>query len=829
MDISLSGEVQTQRIRKNTNAVNDIVSYLRFNPPASLGGKEKDEIVLADAIRAGSNAADVVNVLDGDLTTYWQPAAPEGDSDLSSQWWFVIDLGRVVFAKRLVVRFVEEGAGDPFLLFEVLVSDGLKPARLQGGETPAYSTVLRTLNKNKSERVFSVDLTRLGLGGETVAGEVPPGEEVKVEKGSGQVRAAPVRFVQFVVTGTDGAFGTEVAQAEYDALDANTRGAVQYLKRQPDGREVSVDQDVYELLEEQRRGSIRYFRREIPRLADIEIWNEGDELISGILSRGGVISTNAKQPLALTKFVDGNLETFNRIFYGVSTAVAEPELELVFDLGSFFWIDTYRLLYNGGQFPSYRMDFSDGSLAPDGSLQWTTKAVLGSRPSARFEGESFDPIKARYGRFQWTLNAIGARTADPAEMQFYGKGFQPEVSLTSDLIRLGGSRNLQSITWDADTPPGTQVLIQTRTGAELGEILHYFKNDGTEVTEDEYGKLLSLFRGDIVAEQVPGSDWSDFSEPYENPQGSPIASPSPREFLEVKATLLSDDPIVSPTLRSIRLNFADPVAQSVAGEIAPFQVEELGVKQPFSLYVRPDFATRDPGFDELLLVAPGNMELDLVSLYGGRETDFAGEVVDLASLALENVEVVPTGRDSLHLRFDEIRPRGAVQVVRLDFETSLFVTGAVLQASLRNSGEGDAWQRVDPGEALGDVLSNTTTLVASVSNTALLTDVLISPQVFSPNGDGINDATMFSFNVVRVGDDSPVVATIFDLSGRRLRTIAEQRAFSTGEYQMGWDGRDGEGRIVPPGVYMLRLSLDTDTEGARVGARQIFRSLTVVY
>ena len=73
VDISLSGEVQTQRIKKNTNAVNDIVSYLRFNPPASFGGTEKDEIVLADAIRASSNAANVVNVLNGDVTTYGNP------------------------------------------------------------------------------------------------------------------------------------------------------------------------------------------------------------------------------------------------------------------------------------------------------------------------------------------------------------------------------------------------------------------------------------------------------------------------------------------------------------------------------------------------------------------------------------------------------------------------------------------------------------------------------------------------------------------------------------------------------------------------------------
>ena len=810
--ISAAGAVQPRRMSKNTNAVFDIVDYLRFNPPASLGGKEGEEITLADAIQGGSNLADIPNILDGDMETYWEPALAADDIDLASQWWLVVDLGRLVLARELVVHFVAEGLGDPFMQFEVLVSDGLKPARLQTSTSPAYRTVLRTLSANKSQRVFRVDLRGEGFNPDI----------------------APVRFVQVLVTHTAGMLGTELPQAEYKALAADDRGAVQHFKRQPDGREVPVTQGIYGLLDQQRQGRVRYYRRERPRLAELEVIGEGDEVVAGILERGGVISTSTTQTLALRSFADGNLETVNGIFFGVSSAVADPEKDLVFDLGSFYWLDTYWLSYTGsggrfGSFQNYRVDFSDGSLAPDGSLAWVTRVDQGPRPRALYEGARFEPIKARFARVQWTMETIGARVANMSEMQLYGLGFQPEVSLTSDLIRLGGSRNLQSIEWDADTPPGTQVLIQTRTGDELGEVLRYFKKDGTEVTEDEYGKLLSLFKGDIVAEQVPGSDWSDFSEPYENASGSSITSPSPREFLEIKATLLSDDPTAGPTLRSIRLNFADPVAQSVAGEIAPFQVEELGVKQPFSLYVRPDFVTRDPGFDELLLVAPGNMELDLVSLYGGRETDFAGEIVDLASLALENVEVVPTGRDSLHLRFDEIRPRGAVQVLRLDFETSLFVAGAVLQASLRNSGEGDAWQRVDPGEALDDVLSNTTTLVASVSNTALLTDVLISPQVFSPNGDGINDATMFSFNVVRVGDDSPVVAAIFDLSGRRVRRVAEQRAFSTGEYQMGWDGRDGEGRIVPPGIYMLRLSIDTDTEGARVGARQIFRSLTVVY
>ena len=159
----------------------------------------------------------------------------------------------------------------------------------------------------------------------------------------------------------------------------------------------------------------------------------------------------------------------------------------------------------------------------------------------------------------------------------------------------------------------------------MGEILHYFKKDGTEVTESEYNKLLSIFRGDTVAEQVPGSDWSNWSEPYEDPTGSPIVSPSPREFLTVQATLLSEDPELSPTLRSVHLNFANPVAQRLLGEIGPFEVDELGVQRPFSLYVRPEFDRRDPGFDELLLLAPSNMELDMVGLYGGRVADFDSE------------------------------------------------------------------------------------------------------------------------------------------------------------------------------------------------------------
>ena len=75
--ISPEGAVQTRRIEKNTNAALDIVDYLRFNPPPSLGDKDPETITLADAIRGGSNVADVAKVFDGDMSTYWEPDPPQ--------------------------------------------------------------------------------------------------------------------------------------------------------------------------------------------------------------------------------------------------------------------------------------------------------------------------------------------------------------------------------------------------------------------------------------------------------------------------------------------------------------------------------------------------------------------------------------------------------------------------------------------------------------------------------------------------------------------------------------------------------------------------------
>jgi len=814
LEISAAGEVRPRLLRKEINAVSDILDFLRLHPPPALGSKASEDIQLLDAIKAGSNREDVVHILDGDMMTYWEPETPLPGVDLASQWWFTIDLGRFVFIEKLVFKFADEDLGDPFLLFDVLVSNGLNPVRVPSSKTPNFKTVLRLLQPNKSQRVFEIDFADVA-----------------------EAESEGVRFVQLVVNGSDLQRGREISAREYEDLAVAERGVIEHNKRLVDGREVVVKKSVYERLDAERRGSVRYFRRERPRLAEMEVWATGDEIVNGTIVRGGFITST--QQINTAGVIDGNIQSFGTVTTTIAE-ISDPNelnLDMFFDLGSFYWVDTHRIVYNPGNvharsFFDYQLDFSDGSRAANGELDWTTALFRKQEATLKavIEGNRFDLVQARFFRLQAKARHVRGNGLVPvAEMQLYGEGFQPRVELESDLIRLGGSRNLLSIEWDAEVPPGTEVQIQTRTGNELGEIFHYYKKDGTEVTESQYGKLLSLFKGEIVPEEVPGNDWSGWSEPYTLASGSVITSPSPREFLKVRATLVSIEPQVSASLKSIHLNFVDPVAQGLIGEVVPFKVDSLGVEQPFSLYIRPEFDRSDSGFDELLLVSPSDMSLEFTGLYGGSQDEVmtAGAI---AEQVLPGTELVASGADSLQVAFESIDPTSGIDLLRLDFRTTLFSTGAVLRPSLQKRGATTStWQRVDGGNAIDLGAGNGTTLVSSVGQARLIRDVVVRPPVFSPNGDGINDEAQFEFKVVRVGDDSPAEVWVYDLSGRMVRRLVDQRKISTGVRALSWDGRNQAGDIVPPGIYYARLRVATETDGAGIENAEVLRTVSVAY
>ena len=99
LEIDEGGTITPFFLRRNTNATEDIINFLRLHPPQELAReKAPEDIELIDAIQAGSNAPGVLNVLDGDIDTYWEPDPPASEIELGAQWWFTVDLGRLVIA-----------------------------------------------------------------------------------------------------------------------------------------------------------------------------------------------------------------------------------------------------------------------------------------------------------------------------------------------------------------------------------------------------------------------------------------------------------------------------------------------------------------------------------------------------------------------------------------------------------------------------------------------------------------------------------------------------------------------------------------------------------
>jgi hypothetical protein len=61
-----------------------------------------------------------------------------------------------------------------------------------------------------------------------------------------------------------------------------------------------------------------------------------------------------------------------------------------------------------------------------------------------------------------------------------------------------------------------------------------------------------------------------------------------------------------------------------------------------------------------------------------------------------------------------------------------------------------------------------------------------------------------------------VELAIYDACGRRIRVLVSAAASESGRYTVGWDGRSDDGRRVPPGLYLARLTVDGAVHSRRL-------------
>ncbi len=778
------GSVQPRFVRRDINAA--------LNADRFIYVSEGDTLVGGIA-GAGSGIETAHWAIDGNNETYWEPNLSHPVED----WWVDIDLGRVALVTRVVVRFAEEGAGDPLLKFRVLASDGRVTFTYERQRSFRRVGLANLANKTQREFVFDIE---------------PP---ARTPEG---VEGVAAQIIRIQTLDSDGPRGAPVDSTTYGALSEEERGAVDYFRRTVADRQIPVARSVYEALPPEEQGDIRYYRHERPRLAEVEVYAIGDNAIRltrpPLGEQGRDAATRSQRP-----YTDGLFSTFGNL---QEYDAQRDERQVVIDLGASYWLDRIRLLSPAEPPPAYQLRVSDGALNADGERIWRFFDEQLNRESFLQLEERFDLRPVRYIDLRrLPLPAARSERGKISEIQAYGEGFVPEVVMHSPLMKLPSPKLFTHLSWTGDIPNSTQIAVRTRTGNELEEILHYYSDRGNEISRIAWERRAEDRRGPIVLEELPGTDWSGWS-PFYFSSGQAFQSPAPRRYALAEVRLRSDDPQLAATLRSLRLHFAPPIVDEAVAELWPLRQIQPGVKEEFTLYVRPTFGANNPGFDRLRLGSSSVAPIELVDVRSGSESLLhlgGGRQLWPGPVRVERNE-----EEEINLLFTEPVQRGTLYAIRL--RTEVYMGNTQFFAALSNSQWPDRLQQISPGNATDLVASQSLVAVTDLGDNALLSDVVIAPVICTPNGDGVNDRIDISAKVFSIQEGGQLHIELFDLSGRRLRSLGRERARASGEYSLHWDGLDENGQLVAPGSYLIRIRLEVDAKNRE---RDVVRLIQVAY
>ena len=127
--------------------------------------------------------------------------------------------------------------------------------------------------------------------------------------------------------------------------------------------------------------------------------------------------------------------------------------------------------------------------------------------------------------------------------------------------------------------------------------------------------------------------------------------------------------------------------------------------------------------------------------------------------------------------------------------------------------DGVRWQKVgglvDPVEQTVSVNTSKAGVYAIKSSAAISYGgkILVYPNPFTPNNDGVNDSVGFYFDA---GTVQPVIK-VYNGSGRVVRTL---------DGVVSWDGKDDSGSVVEAGLYLYHFRLgDLNKTGTVVVAK----------
>ena len=501
---------------------------------------------------------------------------------------------------------------------------------------------------------------------------------------------------------------------------------------------------------------------------------ENTNIATGILERGGrVTSPNAQAVLRLTSdvlkerlhsMVDGDPATAFEAKDVVATGIL-----LVFDLGARFGVNHIRFFprqaFKSDFMKGYVLSTNDGAFGADiiaASVDKLPDKTLVT-VMAQDGSNSRDTIDVRFPlqyvryirlestqRFNWEID----------ELEIFGSGFVPEADYLSEVFDMEQDAlwgRLQWATEQMGLPQRSRLIIRTRSGSSPSP-------------DDE-----------------PDS-WSPWSTPYRN-SGDPILSPAPRRYFQFSMAFESDGLEDGIAVDSLAFEvFRPALAQAIVGEIWPQEVP-VGVDTSFVYTIE---VTDAEGFDRLEIDTPAPVRALRELRIDDQEIEFSEE---LGAKGLRVSFARQTGNRALQVVFD---------TAVLRYETVF--TGRLLDTTR----EGAIPQVIDSGNAAPRFAGDDLSVRVPLEGQRLVYQVSATPAVFTPNGDGINDYTTITYDLLYLTGRAPVALRLYDLARNQVAELPAAGSGS-GRFQLPWDGRDTEGELLLPGVYIVQVEVETDS------------------
>lgn len=510
-------------------------------------------------------------------------------------------------------------------------------------------------------------------------------------------------------------------------------------------------------------------------------------IAAGILERGGrVTSPNAQAVLRLTSavleerlhsMVDGDPTTAFE-----AKDVAATGILLVVDLGARFGVNRIRFFprqaFKSDFMKGYVLSINDGAFGAD-----IVAASVDKLPDktlltvmAQDGSNSRDTIDVRFPlqyvryirlestqRFNWEID----------ELEIFGSGFVPEADYLSQVFDLEQDAlwgRLQWATEQVGLPQRSRLVVRTRSGRSPSP-------------DDE-----------------PAS-WSPWSSPYRN-SGERIRSPAPRRYFQFSMSFESDGLEDGMAVDSLAFEvFRPALAQSIVGEIWPQEVP-VGVDTSFVYTIE---VTDAQGFDRLEIDTPAPVRALHALRVDGQAIEFSAE---LGANGLRASFARQTGNRVLQVVFD---------TAVLRYETVF--TGRLLDTTR----EGALPQAIASGNAAARLAGDDLSVRVPLRGQRLVHRVSATPAVFTPNGDGVNDYTTISYDLLYLTGRAPVALRIYDLAHNLVATLPVAGSES-GRFQRLWDGRDARGDLLLPGTYIVQVEVETDS-----GMERSSRAVAIAY